>query len=206
MRKAQIETVIIVGIAGGSGSGKSTICGRLQKMADRDSATIMHDSYYRCLSRLPDDQRADVNFDHPDSLDTQLLCRHLDQLRAGQAVAVPSYCFKQHVRTAEVQRIEPVPIVFVDGVLVLSGAELRERLDFAVFVHVDTATRLQRRIARDTVDRGRSRESVIRQWETSVLPMHEQFVAPSREYAGFEIDNTATEPPDLSSVATAIFG
>ncbi len=174
-------------------------------MVERNSAIVMHDSYYHCLSHLTDDQRAKVNFDHPDSLDTQLLCRHLDQLRLGRVVAAPNYCFKQHVRTAEKQTIEPVPIVFVDGVLVLSNADLRKRLDFAVFVHVDDATRLQRRIARDTVDRGRSRESVIRQWEASVLPMHEQFVDPSREFADFEIDNSATEP-ELSAVARAICG
>ncbi|MCA9215067.1 MAG: uridine kinase [Planctomycetales bacterium] len=188
----------IVGIAGGSGSGKSTICQQLVRAVNAPCAVITHDSYYRCLKTLSLTERQNVNFDHPDALETELLCHHIDQLCDDEAIEIPEYCFATHTRLPSGPRISPKPILFVEGVLTLCNTNLRARFDVSVFVHADDTTRLERRKARDVLERGRTAESVLQQWEQSVLPMHQRFVEPSRHHADVVIDNHET--PNLEPV------
>ena len=184
----------IVGIAGGSGSGKSTVCRRLIESLGIESVVIPHDNYYRCLRSHSQDQRESVNFDHPDSLESELLCRHLDVLRGGEPIEIPTYCFATHTRETRTIRIAPKPLVFVDGVLALSVSTLRSKFDISIFVHADDEIRFQRRQRRDTVERGRTAESVRVQWATSVFPMHKRFVDANRHHADLEIDNGPSSP------------
>lgn len=175
---------LIVGIAGGSGSGKTTLTRRLLERLPRGmAAQISHDAYYRDLAHLDLEARARWNFDHPDSLESELLVEHLEVLRAGRTVEIPTYDFANHTRAPSTKRISPTPVVIVEGVLVLAVEELRDRLDLGVFVDTAARERLTRRVRRDTRKRGRSRESVLEQWRETVDPMYEQFVLPSRAYA-----------------------
>ena len=183
------ERRAVVGVAGGSGSGKTTVVDRVVAHFGRDVVTVIrHDAYYHDLSHLPAARRARVNFDHPDSLDTELLVDHLRALRAGRSVQVPVYDFETHTRTGQSVPAEPRPVVLVDGILVLALPKLREMLDLRTFVDVDARDRLDRRIERDVQQRGRTRASVVAQFETSVAPMHERFVGPSREHADLIIE------------------
>ena len=174
---------LIVGIAGGSGAGKTTIAKALVERLDGRAVRIAHDAYYHDQRQRPLELRRRVNYDHPDSLETTLLCEHLDELRSRRAVDLPRYDFAQHTRQAETQRMRPAPIVVVDGILALVPVELRLRLDVMVFVEAREHVRLERRIARDAKTRGRSADSVRRQWHSSVQPMFEAFVEPSRAHA-----------------------
>jgi len=177
-------TVTVMGVAGGSGSGKTTVVREVVRgLAPLPVAVIHHDSYYRDLSHLPREERDRVNFDHPDALETELLVEHLRALRAGQAVQVPVYDFTTHTRTDEVREIRPTPLVIVDGILVLADPRLRDLMDIRVFVHTDPDIRLIRRLRRDIRDRGRSLESVIEQYTRTVRPMHLEFVERSRLHA-----------------------
>lgn len=144
---------------------------------------LAFDSYYHDLSHLDPSERAEVNYDHPDSLDVDLFIEHLDALRAGFAVDVPEYDFATHTRPGPANRVEPKPLVIADGILLLAFAEIRERLDHAVFLDVDSTVRFERRLRRDTIERGRSESSIRNQWVTTVDPMHEQYVAPYATHA-----------------------
>lgn len=175
---------VVLGVAGGSGSGKSTVVREVRTALGTGVASVVHhDAYYRDLSHLPAAQRATVNFDHPQSLETELLVAHVERLLEGEAVAVPTYDFATHTRAAESTRVEPTPVVVLDGILVLADARLRALLDLAVFVDTDPDIRLIRRIRRDTRDRGRTAESVIDQFERTVRPMHLELVEPSKRHA-----------------------
>jgi uridine kinase len=175
---------LVVGIAGGSGSGKSTVVDALvEGLAPEPIAHLPHDRYYRDLTGLPAEDRARENFDHPDALETSLLVRHLDQLRDGRAVVPPSYDFGRHLRRVGVDVVGPARLVIVEGVLVLAEPELRERMDLRVFVDADADLRLARRLARDRAERGRSTASILEQYEATVRPMHLAFVEPSRHHA-----------------------
>ncbi len=175
---------LVLGIAGGSGSGKTTVANELLNRVDRKFiAFLAHDSYYKDLTGLPPVQRAEINFDHPDSLDTELLIQHVQQLRNGQAVEVPVYDFKNHNRTAETIHIDPQPIILVEGILIYTDARLRALCDMKVFVDTDADLRFIRRLQRDITERGRSSDSVIKQYLTTVRPMHLEFVEPSKRYA-----------------------
>ena len=179
---------IVVGVAGGSGSGKSTVVHEVVRTLGRDTVTVIqHDAYYRDLSHLSFEERVRTNFDHPDSLETELLVQHLTRLVAGEVVEVPSYDFASHTRLARSRCVAPSPLVVLDGILVLADARLRSLLDYSVYVHAGPEERLARRIDRDTSDRGRSRESVVEQFERSVRPMHEHWVEPSRVHADMTI-------------------
>ena len=153
---------------------------------------------------MPPSQRAKVNFDHPESLETSLLCQHLDALRLGSIVQIPTYCFAEHARLDETIQMSPSNVVFVDGVLVLSEPALRSKFDFSVYVHTDDRVRLQRRIDRDVVDRGRTPGSVVDQWNESVMPMHRQFVEPSRQFADCEIQNNDDSLPEIDRIVEKI--
>ena len=175
---------LVVGIAGGSGSGKSTVVEALVRgFAPEPVVHLPHDRYYRDLADLPPEARARENFDHPDALETSLLVRHLDQLRAGRPVVPPSYDFARHERRPGVEPVGPARLVIVEGVLVLAEPALRERVDLRVFVDADADLRLARRLARDRTERGRSTASILEQYEATVRPMHLAFVEPSRHHA-----------------------
>mmetsp|Transcript_42691 Transcript_42691/g.129681 ORF Transcript_42691/g.129681 Transcript_42691/m.129681 type:complete len:294 (-) Transcript_42691:138-1019(-) len=176
---------ITIGIAGGTGAGKSTLARAVyRELGGPSNVTyLMHDDYYRDLSHLPVEERARTNFDHPDSLETDLLVRHLRDLKEGKSVDAPRYDFSVHSRTSEVIRTRPKSIVLVEGILIFSEPELVDQLDVKVFVDADSDIRLMRRIARDTSERGRSVDEVMEQYKETVRPMHEEFVEPSKSAA-----------------------
>ncbi|MFM1872278.1 MAG: hypothetical protein RL398_1700 [Planctomycetota bacterium] len=171
----------IVAIVGGSGSGKTTLARAVCRVLGEDSVLVEHDAYYRCLAHLPHTQRAAVNFDHPDSLENELLMVQLEQLRRGQGVMMPRYDFASHSRMPDGIRIDPRPVIVVEGILVLALPHLQRAFDLSVFVDTPTELRFRRRCDRDVRDRGRTPESVRSQWMSTVQPMHERFVAPSRD-------------------------
>jgi uridine kinase len=175
---------LILGVAGGSGSGKTTVVSQIIRAMEPVPVSLLHhDSYYRDHPDLSDQERARLNYDHPDVLETPLLADHLRELLAGQAVEEPVYDFTTHSRTDETRQIEPNPVVIVDGILILAEPELRELMDIRVFVETDSDLRFIRRLLRDTQERGRSVDSVIRQYQATVRPMHLEFVEPSRRHA-----------------------
>lgn len=179
---------MILGVAGGSGSGKSTVVRELvRSLGDDVASVIRHDWYYRDLVHLPFEERAAVNFDHPDSLETEMLVRHLRELLAGDAIHAPTYDFSSHTRGERKVTVKPTPVIVLDGILVLAHAELREIMELAVFVDTEPDVRLIRRMRRDTEKRGRTAESVVEQYEKTVRPMHLEFVEPSRRYADLTI-------------------
>lgn len=173
---------LLVGIAGGSGSGKTTIASALQD-AVPGVVLIQHDAYYRDRPDLDFEARAKLNFDHPDSFETELLVEHLNLLAKGAGVARPVYDFARHQRSTESVTVEPAAVVMVEGILVLSDKELRDRFDLKIYVDTDPDIRLARRIRRDIAERGRSIESVLGQYFATVRPMHLEFVEPSKRYA-----------------------
>lgn len=178
------HTPYFVGIAGGSGSGKTTVARKLfEGLPAGQGLLIQHDSYYRHRPELSDEEREQINFDHPDALDNALLVEHLDVLRSGQGIDVPVYDFHSHLRSGQTMRAEPAPIVLVEGILILVDEGLRRRMDLKIFVDTDADIRVLRRIRRDMQTRGRSFEQVREQYYASVRPMHLRFVEPSKSYA-----------------------
>lgn len=176
--------MMIIGICGGTGSGKTTVTRKiLEAVGDDRVAYLQHDSYYKDWSHLSPEERTKVNFDHPDALDTDLLIYHVEQLRAGQTVRQPVYDFTQHIRTAEVRRIIPKPVILIEGILIFENARLRSLMDLKIYVDTADDLRFIRRLQRDVTERGRTVESVIGQYLGSVRPMHLEFVEPSKRYA-----------------------
>jgi uridine kinase len=177
-------TPLVIGIAGGSGSGKTTVAQEiLQRVGPDRIAFLQHDSYYKDLSGLPPTQRAEVNFDHPNSLETDLLIEHIAALREGKSVEVPIYDFSKHSRTNQTFTVQPRRVILVEGILIFTEAALREMFDVKIFVDTDSDLRLIRRLERDIAERGRTAQSVIKQYQTTVRPMHLEFVEPSKRYA-----------------------
>jgi len=175
---------VTIAIAGGSGSGKTTLCRTLVEMLGQERCAVLdHDSYYRCLGHLPAAERARANFDHPDALDNDLLARHVDTLRAGRPVDKPSYDFTTHTRRAAAETVHPRPLILAEGVLLLAIPLLRRAFDLRVFVDAPPDIRALRRVRRDIVERGRTVESVYRQYVETVRPMHERFVEPAKATA-----------------------
>lgn len=178
-----METVII-GIAGGTGSGKTTLTERLRdRFGAEEVSVINHDSYYKRHDELPFEKRCKLNYDHPDSFDTALLVKHLQALRQGQTVAVPVYDYTIHNRSEQTVPIHPAPVIIVEGILIFASPELCDLMDLKVFVDTDADVRILRRIVRDVKARGRTLDSVVSQYLTTVKPMHEQFVEPSKRKA-----------------------
>ncbi|MBN2798865.1 MAG: uridine kinase [Deltaproteobacteria bacterium] len=188
---------LIIGMAGGTASGKSTLARGLVAELGPSGLLIGHDRYYRPLDPSETAPATAHNFDHPDSLETSLLITQLEALLRGEEVVLPRYDFASHRRAPEGDRIAPRPVLVVEGILVLAVPALREYMDYAVFVDAPDAIRLQRRVARDTTLRGRSREAVVEQYEGSVRPMHDLFVEPSRRYADLVIDGTLPVPGNM---------
>lgn len=175
---------LVIGIAGGSGSGKTTVAQEiLQRVGPERIAFLQHDSYYKDLSGLPPAQKADVNFDHPNSLETELLTQHIASLRDGKPVEVPIYDFSTHSRTSQTYTVQPRGVILVEGILIFTEASLREMFDVKIFVDTDSDLRFIRRLERDITERGRTTESVIKQYQATVRPMHMEFVEPSKRYA-----------------------
>ena len=174
----------VMGIGGGSGSGKSTIVQELKEQLGPEKMSVLHhDAYYRHRPELTIEERHKINFDHPDSLETQLMVKHLDQLISGKNVNIPIYDFEQHLRSSKTKQVAPCPILIIDGILVLNETKLREKMNLIVFVDVPPDLRFIRRLERDLCERGRSVESVTTQYLSTVRPMHEKFVEPSKQYA-----------------------
>lgn len=175
---------VVIGIAGGSGSGKTTVQRKIVEAFGRDQIALLdHDSYYVDLSHLPTEERARFNFDHPDALETGLMVAHLDRLLAGEPIEKPTYDFTTHSRRVETETVQPLPVVIVEGILVLGEPALRERMDIKIYVDAPDDVRLIRRIQRDLHERGRDIESVIQQYKRTVRPMHLEFVEPSKRTA-----------------------
>ena len=175
---------LIIGISGGTGSGKTTVANRiLESVKASEVVFIQQDSYYRNLKDLPLDYRHVANFDHPDALDNDLLVNHIRKLRAGESVELPIYDFRTHTRANETRSVEPRPIVIVEGILIFADPRLLEQMDIKVFVDTPDDIRFIRRLQRDIDERGRTLESVIEQYVGTVRPMHIQFVEPSKRYA-----------------------
>ena len=175
---------LTIGIAGGSGSGKTTVAQEILGRVGPDRiAFLQHDAYYKDLSGLPPTQRVDLNFDHPNSLETDLLIQHITALREGRAVEVPIYDFSTHSRTTRTFTVAPRRVILVEGILIFVDAALRELFDVKIFVDTDADIRFIRRLERDITERGRTTESVIKQYQLTVRPMHLEFVEPSKRYA-----------------------
>ena len=175
---------IIIGIAGGTGSGKTTLTERLRDhFGQNEVSVINHDSYYKRHDELPYAERCKLNYDHPDSFDTELMVQHLQALRRGEAVEVPVYNYAIHNRSDQTITVRPAPVIIVEGILIFASPELCELMDLKVFVDTDADVRILRRIVRDVKARGRTLDSVVTQYLTTVKPMHEQFVEPSKRKA-----------------------
>ncbi|KXK12175.1 MAG: uridine kinase [Chloroflexi bacterium OLB14] len=175
---------LVIGIAGGSGSGKTTVVNEiLKRVGEERIAFLQHDSYYKDLTGLPPAQRADINFDHPDSLETELLIQHIASLRDFMPVSVPTYDFATDSRTSQTLRVDPKNVILVEGILIFAEPELRKMFDLKIFVDTDADIRLIRRLHRDITERSRTTEYVIQQYQATVRPMHLEFVEPSKRYA-----------------------
>ena len=175
---------MIMGISGGTGSGKTTVAQKIITSVGRDNVVyLQQDSYYRNLGDMPLDLKHRVNYDHPDAFDTELLINHLEALRAGEAIEQPIYDYPSHSRRAETFHVEPRPVIIVEGILVFVNSQMRGLMNLKIFVDTDPDIRFIRRLDRDVHERGRTLESVITQYTTTVRPMHLQFVEPSKRYA-----------------------
>jgi uridine kinase len=192
---------MLIGIAGETASGKSTFCARLLDRTPPGQVKVVSlDSYYRSQEHLPVAERGQVNFDHPDALDYELLIDHVDKLCQGQDVQIPVYDFHSHVRLADTIELTWTPVIVVEGILALYWEELRRSYDYRIYVDAPENLRLKRRIARDTADRGRTRQSVIDQWKSSVQTMSAEFCVPTRQYADLIVDGEATDGTQLNKV------
>ncbi|MCR5467623.1 MAG: uridine kinase [Lachnospiraceae bacterium] len=174
---------IIIGIAGGTGSGKSTFTNRIRDAFPEDSSIIYYDNYYRAQDDIPFEQRKLQNYDHPDAFETELLLEHLEMLKNGQAVKCPVYDYTQHNRSKECVEIQPRPVIILEGILVLQDVRLREQMDIKVYVDADADERILRRALRDVEERGRDLRGIVDQYLTTVKPMHYIYVEPTRAMA-----------------------
>ena len=178
-----MSKIMVIGIAGGTGSGKTTITRRLIERFGEDVSVIHHDNYYKAHHDMPYEERTHLNYDHPDAFDTDMLIEHLKLLKQGQSVQCPVYDYSIHDRTDRTITIKPTRVIIVEGILIYENRELCDQMDIKIFVDADADVRILRRIVRDVRDRGRSLESVINQYLSTVKPMHEAFVEPSKRRA-----------------------
>ena len=195
----------LIGIAGGTGSGKTTVARRIYQSLHLDSAAFIdYDSYYKELGYLSIEERQRINFDHPDSLDTPLLVHHLERLIAGEAIEKPVYDFTRHTRADETVPVQPRDVVLVDGILLFADATLREMFDLKIFVDTEADVRFIRRLRRDLEERGRSLESVIEQYLKTVRPMHFEFVEPTKRYADIILPRGGQNTAGIEVIAARV--
>ncbi|MDO4650006.1 MAG: uridine kinase [Eubacteriales bacterium] len=187
-----METIVI-GIAGGTGSGKSTFTNKIKEAFGDKVSVLYHDSYYRCNDDIPFEERKSINYDHPDALETELLVKHLRQLKKGEAIMSPVYDFSIHNRLSNLTRIEPTKVIVVEGILVLQSPELRDLFDIKIYVDADADERILRRAIRDVEERGRDLQGIMKQYLTTVKPMHYQYVEPSKAEADIVINSGMNE-------------
>jgi uridine kinase len=199
-----VIAVIIVGIAGGTGSGKTTFAQALQAATGEDCVIISQDSYYVANTDLSFEERLKINYDHPDAFEDELLIEHLQMLRRGETIEVPVYDFEAYARTDRTIMVRPHRVVLVEGILVLASASLRSLFDLKVFVDTDPDVRILRRLVRDVQERGRSLESVRSQYLSTVKPMHEAFVEPSKKYADLIVPEGGHNQVALETVAARL--
>jgi uridine kinase len=196
---------VVIGVAGGTGSGKTTVAQEILKRAGTARISlIQHDAYYKDLADLPPAQRALQNFDHPDALDNGLLILHLNALKAGQAIEMPVYDFTTHTRTGQTRRMDPNRVILVEGILIFADEALRRLMDVKVYVDTDPDIRFIRRLQRDIAERGRTMESVIHQYLATVRPMHQEFVEPSKRYADIIIPEGGFNEVAMELIAARI--
>ncbi|MFO7846349.1 MAG: uridine kinase [Balneolaceae bacterium] len=196
---------LIIGVGGGSGSGKTTVVRHiLSGIGENNIQLLQHDSYYRDLSHLPLEDRKKQNFDHPSSLETELMIRHVEALKSGYQVDVPVYDFAAHTRSDKTSKVTPKEIILLDGILIFTEPELRSQMDIKLFVDTDDDVRLLRRIRRDIMERGRDLEGVMNQYELYVRPMHLEFVEPSKRYADIIIPRGGENQVALEMVIATI--
>lgn len=194
---------IIIGIAGGTGSGKSTFTNRLKEEFKDDVAVVYHDNYYRDQSKLTMEERRKTNYDHPDSIETELLVEQLHQLKAGKTIQCPVYDYSLHTRSDQVVTIEPKKVILLEGILVLADERLRDLIDIKIYVEADADERILRRVIRDVKERGREIEGVVEQYLTTVKPMHYLYVEPTRSTADIVI-NSGMNPIAFNLVKNSI--
>ena len=181
------ENILVIGIAGGTGSGKTTLMNNIMAKFEGMVTVLSHDNYYKRHDELTFEERSGLNYDEPDAIETSLMVEHLLQLKQGQAIDCPVYDFTRHNRSDETVRLEPKPVIIVEGILIFENEALRNLMDIRLFVDTDADVRLCRRIKRDVTKRGRTLESVLTQYQTTVKPMHEKYVEPSKKYANLVI-------------------
>ena len=199
-----MDDIMVIGIAGGSGSGKTTITEQVVEQLGADVTVITHDNYYRAHHEMTYEERSLLNYDHPDSYETELLTEHLAALRRGETVEIPTYDFSIHDRTDQTITVRPSSVIIVEGILLFFHPELRELMDIKVFVDCDADVRILRRIMRDVQERGRTLESVINQYLATVKPMHEAFVEPSKRFADIIIPTSERNPVALDMLVNRI--
>lgn len=181
------ENILVIGIAGGTGSGKTTLMNNIMAQFEGMVTVLSHDNYYKRHDELTFEERSGLNYDEPDAMETSLMVEHLKKLRAGQAIDCPVYDFTRHNRSDETIHLEPKPVIIVEGILIFENEPLRDLMDIRLFVDTDADVRLCRRIKRDVTKRGRTLESVLTQYQATVKPMHEKYVEPSKKYANLVI-------------------
>ncbi|MGV6832696.1 MAG: uridine kinase [bacterium] len=197
--------MLIIGIAGGTGCGKTTVVNKiLNEMPNEDIGVISQDSYYKDTSHLTYDQRVAINFDHPNSIDFELLVEHLDQLKKGQTIQQPIYSFSEHNRTGDTITTKPKKVMIVEGILIFSKPEIRDLFDVKIYVHTDSDERLIRRLRRDIAERGRDLDEVLHRYQTTLKPMHEQFIEPMKAYADIIIPNNTYNTVAIDIVKSII--
>lgn len=197
--------MLIIGIAGGTGCGKTTVVNKiLKELPEGEVGVISQDSYYKDTTHLTYDERIRINFDHPKSIDFDLLTQHLNELKKGKTIHQPVYSFVKHNRTGDTIFTHPRKVMIVEGILILTNPELRDMFDIKIFVHADTDERLIRRLKRDIAERGRDLDEVLNRYQTTLKPMHNQFIEPMKEYADIIIPNNKHNTVAVDMVRTII--
>ena len=199
-----MNDILVIGIAGGTGSGKTTLMDNLVSRFGDQVTVLSHDNYYRCRDDMTMEERSKVNYDEPAALETDLMVRHLDALRRGETIECPVYDFSQHNRSDRTTTIVPKKVIIVEGILIFENEDLRNLMDIRIFVDTDADVRLCRRIARDVGERGRTLESVLDQYQTTVKPMHEKYVEPSKKYANLVVPEGGRNYVALDMILTRI--
>lgn len=197
--------MLIIGIAGGTGSGKTTVVNQIiEELKHEEVDVISQDSYYQDTTHLSFEDRKKINFDHPKSIDFDLLVSHLQDLKAGKNIQQPVYSFKEHNRTGETITIEPRKVIIVEGILILTHPDIREMFDIKIYVHADSDERLIRRLKRDIAERGRDLDEVLNRYQTTLKPMHQQFIEPTKEFADIIIPTNRYNTVAIDIVQTII--